>query len=734
MEAKTRLGGRPELSRRLTGSLTACVLACTVLVASIRPWAFDKRPDRATDGPESLLCQLEVQWSSYQDGTAKREAYCIPANYNDNAIIALPHFPMRILDEHPNEFLIHHQLLVEITQASIVDGVLSESPHSVYEVVADHPRPTHRNLVATTGTKRVAFVRIITPRDSPTASLDDLRAMVGSSGVTAATQYAACSQNQLQLRLHDAVSVQVSRNPATPMQAALEAESILAERFGLSSITDWGADWILFCVPPSLSRSGWTASGTFSWRSIYSNDYCRSLGAIIHETGHALGLSHSWRGNTEYGDISGYMGYTTSTSSTSPRKCFNAAKLWQLGWYSRQSRTIAPSSPATVIDLKALVNAGNDDVALVQIGSRHYLSYNFAEGFNSGTELFAYEVALYSRESDKTSKALAGLFENDRFSIADFEGSGQRLVICVCSMTNSAPWRASVSIGYNGDSCKSNDSIYKNLPAPEMNEVETTFPTMLDERNPPQSTPPPTRSPTRRPTPRPTPIPTRRPSPNPTRRPTPYPTPNPTRWPTPDPTWRPTPLSSVFATPEPTEALTLSPTKFPTPDTPSPTRWDATPYPTPEPTWIPDFEDTLSPTLLPTENYTDPNSTSLLANSTWQLLNATESPNSTEYATSEPSDTTVATPYPTREPADSSSVESTEGFSTPSPTGPQSARYSSPSPTVSPTLESFPDPQRYPTPNPSLITDDATLFPTVSSAERQYRLKQMVRDAFEQMP
>ena len=67
--------------------------------------------------------------------------------------------------------------------------------------------------------------------------------------------------------------------------------------------------------------------------SVYSNDWCNYVSAQVHEVGHNLNLGHSGEGTETYADQSGMMGFSYGGEST-PRMCFNAAKNYQLGWYS----------------------------------------------------------------------------------------------------------------------------------------------------------------------------------------------------------------------------------------------------------------------------------------------------------------------------------------------------------------------------------------------------------------
>jgi hypothetical protein len=68
----------------------------------------------------------------------------------------------------------------------------------------------------------------------------------------------------------------------------------------------------------------------------------------MHNIGHNLNLAHSGEryfygcyGCRQRADQSGMMG-KVSNKESSPRMCFNAAKNYQLGWYSDKTEVVTP--------------------------------------------------------------------------------------------------------------------------------------------------------------------------------------------------------------------------------------------------------------------------------------------------------------------------------------------------------------------------------------------------------
>jgi hypothetical protein len=55
--------------------------------------------------------------------------------------------------------------------------------------------------------------------------------------------------------------------------------------------------------------------------SYYQKSRCTRLSVVMHEMGHSFGFRHSGTGASDYGDVSGYMGYANNNVGW-PRKAF----------------------------------------------------------------------------------------------------------------------------------------------------------------------------------------------------------------------------------------------------------------------------------------------------------------------------------------------------------------------------------------------------------------------------
>jgi hypothetical protein len=226
-----------------------------------------------------------------------------------------------------------------------------------------------------------------------------------------------------------------------------------------------------------------------------------------------FGYAHSNEGTQSYADQSGMMGYSYSQDE-GPVMCFNAAKSWQVGWFSDKSVQMnIGGSGATdnclITDITGqadYVAVDTTQIILVKMNrpassTDLYLMYNKKTGVNSGTVEGGNTVMIVEAGGEGTSysesnlKAKLGAGASQTFT--NYLGDGRDLVITVQSITNG---KASVKIEFGG-LCTTNPPTPAPTPAP----VPPTLP----------PTPIPTTPPTPAPTPAPVP-PTSPPTSNPT--------------------------------------------------------------------------------------------------------------------------------------------------------------------------------------------------------------------------
>ena len=146
-------------------------------------------------------------------------------------------------------------------------------------------------------------------------------------------------------------------------------------------------------------------------------------------------------------------------NSTYPLKCFNGFKNWQLNWFASNQVRIMDVSTPRKIAMASFVDyskAGQLPV-LVNINDYLFLQFNRAKLFNMDTEEKR-NLLTITRNDPSRSQAVAGLAAGERYTVANWENSGDSLVIQVCGMKYDDAFpeqtdRVVVSIGLNQAYC-----------------------------------------------------------------------------------------------------------------------------------------------------------------------------------------------------------------------------------------------------------------------------------------
>ena len=173
----------------------------------------------------------------------------------------------------------------------------------------------------------------------------------------------------------------------------------------------------------------------------------------MRHLGHNLGLSHSGSDvnqngvfdddEEEYDDASCQMGGEWGLVSDG-QKCFNAAKMYYLGWFSTYHGSSTPASSSFSGTLVGINDVANDEITsgqyvIVKISGTGetdlFMMYNRVEGVHKFLENLYYRdkvVVVEQSESDEQSWVRAVLGEGETYSQWNWAGTGSALKIKVC--------------------------------------------------------------------------------------------------------------------------------------------------------------------------------------------------------------------------------------------------------------------------------------------------------------
>eukprot|EP00547_Thalassionema_nitzschioides_P015415 CAMPEP_0194239802 /NCGR_PEP_ID=MMETSP0158-20130606/6152_1 /TAXON_ID=33649 /ORGANISM="Thalassionema nitzschioides, Strain L26-B" /LENGTH=506 /DNA_ID=CAMNT_0038974361 /DNA_START=68 /DNA_END=1585 /DNA_ORIENTATION=+ len=330
-----------------------------------------------------------------------------------------------------------------------------------------------RRRLASTGMKQTLIVRaeFETSTGTNEANLSNYILGIGNDPVNLASQYSACSYEQLTF---EPVPNNSNYNGLTPTDGVITvvdpdqsvngiADSVIRNRMrDLIGGSQGVADHVLLCIPPG-TNGGWIAYAYVNhWLSVYNNNWCNYVSGLMHEIGHNLGLAHSGEAQA-YDDQSGMMGYSYSNNNA-PEMCFNAAKTFQLGWFPTYhfERTHNNSfndqiSLVGFVEKTFRPNLSPDDfkmiIKLTGSNNDYYVHFNRKVGFNSGTAEGGDQVLVATRSAGvgyDASTLLSKLNANGAYTISGFGSQGD-LTINVQSI-NTSTGEASVNILYGDTS------------------------------------------------------------------------------------------------------------------------------------------------------------------------------------------------------------------------------------------------------------------------------------------
>jgi hypothetical protein len=316
-------------------------------------------------------------------------------------------------------------------------------------------------LASADGVKKTLVIRVVGDGVGPKVSLKDLKKEVFGRGITLKSQMEKCSHGKLDIQPFSGttsggafnqrisggvVELGISTNPYGKFGKRMENDIMQAAFYAFGNL-DAQFDLVLISMPPGIvpGFAAYAYIGTSF--SFYSNENIQDAMIQMHEVGHNFGLQHAGHGRDEYGDVSGYMGYSETKE---PKMCYNAVNNYQLGWYSNIS--INPTSVdgyGGTFFISGVAGYDPDDTTkyvtlrLEQGTSSmdYYVGYNRAEGMNSETKEDGDKVIVFTKNGDihesKLSWKVASLRVGESHVIYNYDNSGRFVTITFSNIDDS---------------------------------------------------------------------------------------------------------------------------------------------------------------------------------------------------------------------------------------------------------------------------------------------------------
>jgi len=315
------------------------------------------------------------------------------------------------------------------------------------------PNTKTRNLqISASGVKKTLVIRVVGDGVGPSANRTKLYDDIFGGTICLKSQMEACSRSKLIIEpfsgetngaananiINGVVELRITTNPYGKSDKQMENDANAAAAYVFGNLFDQ-FDLILFAMPPGIQPAFAAYAYIGSPASYYSNDSILDVMVQMHEIGHNIGLQHAGQGAEEYGDPSGYMGYSNMID---PRMCYNAANNYQLGWYTQYSiRPTGINGYGGTFTISGVAGYDpNDTTKFVSLRleqeslkTDYYIGYNWAFGVNTDTQEDADKVIIFEKAGDSSASEIswkkAALKVGDEYIINNYDRSGRTVTI-----------------------------------------------------------------------------------------------------------------------------------------------------------------------------------------------------------------------------------------------------------------------------------------------------------------
>ena len=382
--------------------------------------------------------------------------------------------------------LISGRTVIFITKATVDNGKIIIAENTTPEVIVNSE--VQNDEFSFVGNKTVLVIKVNAKDTETTSSAarisDEIFGTAGDK-VNLKSQMSECSMNKLNFIPFNGTTpngkiiengvgnIFLSSNLKNAYDTKKENEILDAvkKKYGkLKGLVDH-----LMIVLPKGAGDFYARAYVFGWLTVYNDEYALYPSISMHEIGHNMGLDHSGTGNDAYGDYTGVLGYGNMIDDD--KKCFNAVKSWDFGWYADGHKLINPFKDTFEGRIVGIANFDERDgmPVLIKIvghddGNDRYIAFNRKYGMNLGSTENADQVIVTLKKSSKRidlpSYKEVALSSGGRYSINNFGGSGLTLILKVNKIsTQNFPAYADISILLQKKKKKKKEKNKKNKKA-----------------------------------------------------------------------------------------------------------------------------------------------------------------------------------------------------------------------------------------------------------------------------